>query len=314
MAFTWTKKTNVMKGGGQFFRLKEGDNFFRLFTFKHKVTEGDFHLRRYAKGEATPGEIVEEAFIAHRKHFKPSIQRCGLLPCRDESNLGKCDLCDEAYAILEDVNASKTDKEAAKRLTSSLQFDWVVVPVGEGEAPRFVTISLSKTISNAILEAESFAQKKGKSVFGFDGRDLKITVDKNARAFQERQKASFVDSSDSAVIKPSSLQGKAPDLFTNPTYVPVEFQRYLSEDGQEGPKDSTGEAKTEEAAPKASKAKKSAKAQSWPPEKGQKVKVKYEDGELGDAEIVDFDKDTGVYTVNIDGDEQTCDLTDLVQA
>lgn len=312
MAFSWTKKGNQMKGNAAYYKLKDGENLFRLFTFKHKVTEGDFQLRRYAKGEVAIGDMVDEAFIGHRKHFKPQITRCGLLPCRDGSNIGECELCDEAYAIIENPDASKTDKEAAKRLTSSLQFDWVVVPLNEGEEMKFVTISLSKTISQAILEAENFAQKKGKSVFGFDGRDLRITVDKNARAFTERNKVSFVDSADSTVIKPSSLQGKAPDLFAIPSYLPTEFQHLIGE-GQEAAKNDAGEATPVETTKKTTKSKKTQQAQSWPPEKGQKVKVRYEDGSTGDAEVSDFDKDSGLYTVLIDGDEQQCELGDLVK-
>lgn len=318
------RQANNVRSGGAFLKPQQGENRYRLFQFQHKIVQGDFTLQRFTADDYKAGQVVPVDFCDYRCHFTPQFSVCGRIRCLDGSWLGDCERCDRGFALLK-VAKNDTDKEAAKRFLGTTCYDFIAVDLTATDL-RFGSLVLSNANSDKVLVLADKLAKKGKSLYGYGGRDILITYDAEATP-TKRYDISLADPDDNTKLVMGSIKGEITDLYCRTDRVPPEYVDRLGvpmkvevkeeeEDDEEvvvevtKPKSKVADkpseaqadrAKMDEAFPdpveKAPAAKKTRGknkpkgAQMWPPAVGQKVFLVFEGDEREEGVITSVGDD-----------------------
>ena len=315
---SWIQKFDAVKSkAGAYTKIVEGENLFRLFTFKHKVTPGDFALEREQEGTVKVGDVTEQGFVVMRKHFNP-YSFCGKIKSMvSGQRLGECEQCDLVDELL--ATGTESEKATAKRQMANEQYVFVIVNL-KSEPFQFSTIELSRSNALTILEEEAIMQKKGRSIFGFTGRDLSIRYSPKEQDNKKKYKISLVDSTECVALKPSAVNGTIPDLYADPSYVADAWKKHIvpaSPDNSTPPTEAPAPASAPKAtkAPAKPKAAPKAAGPTWPPVANQKVLVAFGD-EKKEGLVQTGPNPTGedgtvTWEVQVDEDLYNCTLEEM---
>jgi len=323
---SWIQKFDKVKskGGAAFLKIKEGENLYRFFTFKHTLNEGDFVFEREQRGSAKVGDVTEQGFVISRKHFNP-FSMCGKMKSMTSgARIGKCEVCD----LVDELKSSeaKSEQESGKRREANDSYSFVVVDLSV-QPYSYGVLELSRNNGLTVLEEEAIMQKKGKSLFGFTGQDISIRYSPKEPDNKKKYKVSRVDSSECVTLKPSQVQGTPPDLYGMEHFIPDSFKQFFVPN-EEAPAQGNNRPPTEDPAPvakaapaTAAKAPGKAKAASkkaeptWPPVEGQNVLVAFGEekkpGVCKDEGTETGDDGTRTWQVEVEGDVYACTLEEM---
>lgn len=306
----WRRRVSEVKekGGGtadvdKFMIKTDGEYAMRFFPFKHKVTQADIQLGRYAPDEL--GKEMEELFVETRTHW---IQRkpftCGKIRNQMTDELvGDCEHCDTVARLYR--SQYEADKKEASGLKANEKYVVNMVLVSaDGVAGGLQVYDTPKSLANKILASLDSRALKGKEVMGSKGRDCLVIKDKS-KGPAGMYDMIWLDEADSKFIE----QPPVHDLFAMPLFIPPAFRTLLSApDKAEAPKT----APKEEEPIRKTRAKKD-------PWLGKMVSVT--DGEESiEGKVVSGPEETadGIeYTVEIENGDKysvTTDLMELIEA
>jgi len=324
---SWIQKFDKVKSKGSgagFMKIKEGDNLFRFFTFKHRLNEGDFVFEREQRGAAKVGDMTEQGFVVIRKHFNPYSMCTKMKSMVSGRRIGKCEVCD----LVDELKSSeaKSEQESGKRREANDSYVFVAVNLSV-QPYTYGILELSRNNGLTILEEEAITAKKNKSLFGFSGQDISIRYDPKNPDNKKKYRVSRVDSSECVTLKPSQVEGTPPDLYGMEHFIPDSFKQFFVPN-EEAPAQGNNRPPTEDPAPAvkaapttAAKAPGKAKAASkkaeptWPPEKGQNVLVAFGEEKKpgvcqGAGEETGQDG-TMTWQVEVEGEVYACALEEL---
>lgn len=162
-----TKKSTKGNSGG-FFRLEEGKNIIRVFTFNHKVTKSDFTKGLYKKNDGIDvGQVFDEVEREVPRHFTEE----GVVNCPK----GDCEWCVDAKELLD--SKQKADKKAGKQLSASKAFYVNLVDI-QSEDREMQIGGLPQTVFDVIL-GYIIDPEFGEDILGEEGRDFIVDRDKS---------------------------------------------------------------------------------------------------------------------------------------
>jgi hypothetical protein len=155
-------------GSGDFLKLRDGKNTWRILTFPHVVSKADFTRGIYkVKDDVNVGDEFDEIEREVPRHFTEE----GVVNCIGAN----CPWCAEAAELL--ASSKESDKKAGKQLNASHAFYMNVVDMEDIE--KGVQIGqMPPSVFNAILNYVSDPEY-GDSVLGCKGRDFIIERDSN---------------------------------------------------------------------------------------------------------------------------------------
>lgn len=193
-----SKDSASMKGG--IYRLKNGKNTIRVFSFPHKVTKQDFEKGIYLKSDNVKvGETYDEVEREVLRHYTGD----GVVNCP----LVNCEHCAKSKELLE--SNKKADKLAGQKLKASKGFYINIVDMNQ--IPYSVQIcSVPSTVFNEIIST-ILDPEFGEEVLGPDGRDFLITRDSDESP--QRMYTVRLRDKDKCEELPESLCNDVTDLF-----------------------------------------------------------------------------------------------------
>lgn len=280
--------------------LKQGKNYIRVFKFKHTVTNRDFTLGLYKRGEITSpkvGEVVEEIARPFRVHMMK-----GQKPIMCYLDKNKCDMCEAAS----DAMAENPKSESARMMRSSRRYALLVVNADKPEE-GLKRMDLSDQPFSRLIEQYQSKMEDGvdeDSIFGPRGRDFIVNWNKEA----DVDKRYMVTIRDKEICKTIEPEGKVWDLFDDSSLDPQDAppkagQPDRDEDGRELPwnaKDEPAPNPKEALAQAEKKNEEVRKKYEEPPQKPKKLEDKKPSGpETLVGKKVKFDNGEGIIVTAI---------------
>jgi len=203
-----SKRIKAQKKGGRFFKVEDGANHLRLFTFESAVTGGTALERQF------------------KKHFPPGQDPvcCAKIPAPDEAGsiADDCQGCDITAKISEEEN-----EQAASKADGRVKYAINAVPLICGGnpiegAPAMVVYEMPSVVFETII-AVMQTKRDPNSLFGLRGRNIVVVYDSKADV-SRKYKVMFDDEEESketsARLKEhgKTLLSRVRDLHTSPDY------------------------------------------------------------------------------------------------
>lgn len=164
-----SESRNTGGGGGGFYRLVDGRNILRIFTFNHTVTKADFKKGLYKKSDDIEvGEDYDEIERAVPRHFTDE----GIINCTP----GDCEHCDKANDLKD--SKDKDDQKLYKQIRATIGYYVNVVNV-EDEESGMQVCPFPPSVFNEIL-TYIMDPEYGEEILGCKGRDFIIDRDSKA--------------------------------------------------------------------------------------------------------------------------------------
>jgi len=149
-----------------FFRLVDGKNVVRIFTFKHKVQKSDFVKGFYNKDDdIKAGKVFDELEREVPRHFTEE----GVINCPK----GDCEWCKEANELLN--SKSKKDQKAGKQLAASKGFYVNLIDLQSNDREMQIGTLPSMVFSDVLSYVCD--PEFGEDILGVNGRDFLIDRD-----------------------------------------------------------------------------------------------------------------------------------------
>ena len=192
-------------------RIKEtGKTYWRIFKFNHKVTERDYTIGLYRKGDKTApaiNSVSEEISRRMQVHFRSG----GGSPVSCFINRANCELCQEAKALRAEGNANK---RAANMVDRQDRMILNVVNMNEPEK-GMVRLDLSQMPYAGILTQYFSKLEDGatdEDIFGCNGRDFIIEYNKETSDINKKYIVTLRDKERCKQL-PAELQSKVIDYY-----------------------------------------------------------------------------------------------------
>ena len=164
------KAAQVARGSGDFYRLQDGKNVLRVFTFKHKVTKRDFTLGSYVEGSPHApkvGSTAEELDRECHVHFTDD----GPVNCSREPD---CEICQESAEF--QASKRKADQDIGRRMGARRQYNVNAVDMADPTGGMKI-VALPPSVYSDILAFLTSGEYDVEELFGAKGRDLVIIRD-----------------------------------------------------------------------------------------------------------------------------------------
>lgn len=166
------KQAKLRSKDGAFWRLQDGKNSFRVFTFDHVVTARDFATGYYVKGAPNSpkiGEKVTEIDREQWRHFTgDEVKNCTRKP--------ECPWCLEADELISSGN--KADIKMGDNLKARRAFYLNAVDLSAPEEMKILQVPTS--VYNDVITYITSGEHDADEIFGCEGRDFVVTRDSKA--------------------------------------------------------------------------------------------------------------------------------------
>lgn len=159
-------KQLASSGGGNFFKMKNGKNTLRFFSFNHEVEQADFDRGIYKKSDGIKvGEEFDEVERVCYLHFtEDGVENCIRV---------NCPICEKSDEYLE--SKDKADQKLGRDMRAAKRFYVNMVNIDDVEKGMQI-VPLPGSVFNTLLEY-LMDSEYGDSILGVKGRDFIIARD-----------------------------------------------------------------------------------------------------------------------------------------
>ena len=303
------KAASVSRGQGDFFRLIDGKNVVRIFTFEHKVTKRDFTVGNYHKGAPNTPKVGKMATELDRECAVHFMDEGGPSNCSRETD---CEQCAESAEY--SASSRKADQEIGRKMSARRQYNLNLVDMNDPSGGMKVA-AFPPSVYSEILAALTSGEYEPEELFGSEGRDFIILRD-TKKPPSEMYRVQLRDAKKSKPLD-ESLEAEVTDLFDMKTLDPGarsgddKSKKEKEEDEDEDEEEEEEDTKAAKA--KKAKAAKAKKAKAKKEEEEEEDDDEFEDDDEDDDEDEDEDSDDPVQehadgtkvTFTNDGDKFT---------
>lgn len=222
----WEQAISATRGGGRFWKPKDGENTIRLFSYPHVVQEGDFTICRYPRGSVEVGQVSDELFLPTRKHYVQNRQDlsgpCGHVMTLTGTLMGDCLLCQKQGEYAR--SRAKEDQAVAKNLRANTKYVLNIVDL-KNPTLKFQTWEAPGSIVEFVIKSQGMTVYQKAKLWGLDGMDLTFLYDSKSTK-PTGWYTNFVWTP-GTVYSAGMIEGKLVDLHATSTYIPERFRTHF---------------------------------------------------------------------------------------